>query len=106
MSSGPSCRSTFSSSWVKTPRTSSGANATTIGLACSSIVEPKSGYLLIHGDDAPIAMPDCLPLVKGRFQLPGVNITPEFTEHEKSLVKDPKNVQAVLGISLDLKTTA
>ncbi len=47
-----------------------------------------------------------LDLVKARFRLTEVDVTPEYTEHEKMLADDPKAVQAALGISLDLKTTA
>lgn len=76
------------------------------GLPRGRIVHPKSGYVVIHGEDAPATIPDWLETVKARFRLAGVVVTPEFTEHEKMLADDPKAVQAVLGISLDLKTTA
>ena len=61
---------------------------------------------MIHGNDAPSAVANWLEVVKVRFRLTGVKVTPEFTEHEKMLADDPKAVQAALGISLDLKTTA
>lgn len=74
------------------------------GLPRGRIVHPKKGYVVIHGDDAPV--PNWLELVKTQFRLAGVKVTPEFTEHEKMLADDPKAVQAALGISLHLKTTA
>jgi len=76
------------------------------GLPRGRIVHPKSGYVVIHGDDAPEAVPDWLETVKARFRLAGVMVTPEFTEHEKMLADDPRALQEALGISLDLKTTA
>lgn len=76
------------------------------GLPRGRVTHPKAGYVVIHGDDAPATVPDWLDLVKARFRLTGVKLTPEFTEHEKMLADDPKAVQAALGISLDLKTTA
>ena len=76
------------------------------GLPRGRVIHPKSGYFVIHGDDAPAAVPDWLDLVKSRFQLAGVEVSPEFTEHEQMLADDPKALQAALGISLDLKTTA
>ena len=76
------------------------------GLPRGRVTHPKSGYIVIHGDDAPAVVPGWLELVKIRFRLTGVKVTPEYTEHEKMLGDDPKAVQAALGISLDLKTTA
>ena len=76
------------------------------GLPRGRIVRPTSGYVVIHGDDAPAAISDWLGQVKSRFQLLGVKVTPEFTEHEKMLADDPKAVQAALGRPLNLKTTA
>ena len=76
------------------------------GLPRGRVTHPKSGYIVIHGDDAPAAVSNGMELVKVRFQLTGVKVTQEFTEHEKMLGDDPKAVQAALGISLDLKTTA
>ena len=76
------------------------------GLPRGRVTHPKSGYLVIHGDDAPSAVANWFDLVKARFQLTGVNVTPELTEHEKMLGDDPQAVQAALGISLNLKTTA
>jgi hypothetical protein len=74
------------------------------GLPRGRVAHPKSGYVVIHGDDAPVS--NWLELVKARFGLIGIKVTPEFTEHEKMLADDPEVVQAVLGISLNLKTTA
>ena len=76
------------------------------GLPRGRVTHRKSGYVVIHGDDAPSAVANWLEVVKVRFRLIGVKVTPEFTEHEKMLGDDPKAVQAALGISLDLKTTA
>lgn len=76
------------------------------GLPRGRIVHPKSGYVVIHGDDAPAIVSNWLETVKAQFRLAGVEVTPEFGEHEKMLADDPKAVQAALGISLDLKTTA
>lgn len=76
------------------------------GLPRGRVTHPKSGYVVIHGDDAPEAVPDWSDLVKARFRLTEVKVTLEFTEHEKMLADDPKAVQAALGGFLDLKTTA
>ncbi len=68
------------------------------GVPRGRIVPPDPGYIVIHGDDAPSFK--WLELVKARFQLIGVEVTPEFTEHEKMLADDPRAVQAALGVSL------
>ena len=51
------------------------------GLPRGRVVCPKSGYVVIHGDDA--TFPDWLDLVKARFRLFGVKVIPKFTEHER-----------------------
>jgi hypothetical protein len=76
------------------------------GLPRGRIIHPESGYVVIHGDDAPATLEDWLELVKVRFRLTVVEVTPELSEHQKMLADDPKAVQTVLGIPLDLKTTA
>lgn len=76
------------------------------GLPRGRVVRPKSGHVVIHGDDAPAEVANWLNVVKARFRLTGFKVTPEFTEHEKMLGDDPMAVQTALGISLDLRTTA
>jgi len=76
------------------------------GLPRGRVTHPDLGYVVIHGDDAPATVSNWLDLVKAQFRLAGVEVTPEFTVHEKMLADDPKAVQAGLGVSLDLKTTA
>jgi hypothetical protein len=71
------------------------------GLPRGRIVHPKTGFILIHGDDAPLA--NWLELVKARFRLSGVKVTLEFTEHEKMLGDDPRAVEVALDVSLHLK---
>lgn len=73
------------------------------GLPRGRIVHPKSGYVVIHGDDAPVT--NWLELVKAGFGLTEVKLTPEFTEHEMMTGEDPRVVHDVLGLSLPLKTT-
>ncbi len=73
------------------------------GLPRGRVTHPKSGYLIIHGDDAPVA--DWLPLVKARFRLTNVKVTPEFTEHEGMIGDDPESLQEALGIPLGLNRT-
>lgn len=70
------------------------------GLPRGRIVHPKSGYVVIHGGDAPT--PDWLDLVKSRFRLTGVEAAPEFTEHEKMLGDDPGKLQEALGVSFPI----
>lgn len=72
------------------------------GLPRGRVVRPKSGYVVIHGDDAP--MHDWLERVKSRFRLSGVEVTPEFTEHEMMLGEDQRELQDALGSPL-LQTT-
>jgi hypothetical protein len=74
------------------------------GLPRGRITHPKSGYLVIHGDDAPLV--NWLELVKVRFRLKAVEVSAEYTEHEEMLAQDLRAVQEVLGNSLDLKTRA
>jgi len=74
------------------------------GLPRGRIARPESCYVLIHGDDAPVT--NWMRLVKARFQLTGIKVTPEFTEHEKMIGHDPLAVQIALGVNLHLKTTA
>lgn len=74
------------------------------GLPRGRIVHPKSGHIIIHGDDAPV--PNWLDLVKSRFRLTGVEAVPEFTEHEKMLSDDPKRLQDALGVSFPLQRMA
>jgi len=72
------------------------------GLPRGRIVHRKSGYVIIHGDDAPV--PDWLDLVKSRFRLTGVEAAPEFAEHETMQGDDPKRLQDALGVSFLLNT--
>lgn len=68
------------------------------GLPRGRITHPKSGYVIIHGDDAPVA--NWLKLVKVKFRLTKVKVTPEFTEHERMIGDDPRAVEKALGVSL------
>lgn len=72
------------------------------GLPRGRIVHPKSGYVVIHGDDAPV--PDWLNLVKGRFGLIDFEVTPEFTEHERMIGDDPEVLRKALGIPMALNS--
>ncbi|WP_143206622.1 hypothetical protein [Singulisphaera sp. GP187] len=72
------------------------------GLSRGRITHPKSGYLIIHGDDAPVS--DWLEQVKERFRL--ISPTLCYTEHERMMGDDPQAVQLALGISLNLDTTS
>jgi hypothetical protein len=73
------------------------------GLPRGRVTHPKSGYAIIHGDDAPVA--SWLELVKARFRLTEVIATPEFTEHEGMIIDDLRALQEALGISFDGKRT-
>lgn len=68
------------------------------GLPRGRITHPKSGYVLIHGDDAPV--PNWLELIKERFRL--TEVTPLYTEHERMIGDDPIAVEKILGTSLGL----
>lgn len=68
------------------------------GLPRGRITHTKSGYVIIHGDDAPVA--NWLKFVKVRFRLTQGNVTPEFTEHERMIGDDPRAVEKALGVSL------
>ena len=70
------------------------------GLPRGRIVHPQSGYVVIHGDDAPVK--SWLKQVKARFQLTKVKVTPEYTEHERMIGDDPQAVQEALGVPLGL----
>lgn len=70
------------------------------GLPRGRITHPKTGYLIIHGDDAPVA--DWRPRIKDRFRLRGVKVRPLFDEHERMLAGDPEAVEAALGLRLGL----
>jgi hypothetical protein len=68
------------------------------GLPRGRITHPKTGYVLIHGNDAPLD--GWLQLVKERFRL--TEFTPLYTEHEGMLGDDPVAVEKTLGINLGL----
>ena len=71
------------------------------GLPRGRITHPQTGYVLIHGDDAPVD--NSLELIKERFRL--TELTLLYTEHERMVRDDPLAVEAVLGISFLSKTT-
>lgn len=68
------------------------------GLPRGRITHPKSGHVVIHGDDSPV--PDWLELVQERFRL--TQITLCYTEHEGMSGDDPEAVEQVLEIQLGL----
>ena len=68
------------------------------GLPRGRITHPKSGYLIVHGDDAPVR--GWLTLVKRKFRLKRVK--PEFDDHERMLVEDLTAVEEALGTALGL----
>ncbi len=75
------------------------------GLPRGRVTHPQSGYVVINGDDT--GLPGWLELVKSRFGLDGVEVTPDFTEHEheQMLTDDLLAVQASLGVPLYSNTT-
>ena len=68
------------------------------GLPRGRITHPKSGYVVIHGDDAPVI--DWLVQVKQKYRLTEVTLC--YTEHERMIGDDPVAVQKVLGLNLGL----
>jgi hypothetical protein len=74
------------------------------GLPRGRVTHPGSRYLIIHGDDEPVA--HGLKLVRQRFQLNQVEATGLFDEHEQMIRDDHRAVQEALGIALGLDRTA
>lgn len=70
------------------------------GLPRGRITHPRPGYVIIHGDDAPVA--NWLKLVRLKFRLTQVEVNPEYTEHERMIGDDPRAVEKSLGVSLGL----
>jgi hypothetical protein len=68
------------------------------GLPRGRITHPKTGYVVIHGDDAPVG--EWLQVVKVRFRL--TKVTPCYSEHERMIGGDPAAVQQALGVNLGL----
>ncbi len=68
------------------------------GLPRGRITHPTSGYLIAHGEDAPVR--DWLSIVKQRFRLNRVK--PLSDDHERMLREDLKAVEDALGVILGL----
>ena len=64
------------------------------GLPRGRVTKP-AGYIILHGDDAPVA--DWLPLVAQGFRLEGTRYRVVFDEHERTLPDDRRRLQAFLG---------
>ncbi len=73
------------------------------GFPRGRVTHPKSGYLIIHGNDAPVT--DSLDRIKERFRLTDVKVTPLYDDHERVLRDDLRVVQDALGIPLSFGKT-
>jgi hypothetical protein len=74
------------------------------GLPRGRINYPRPGYILLHGDDAPVT--DWLSRITDRFHLRDVEVELVGTEHESMDRRDPAAVERVLGVSLGLDRPA
>ena len=61
-------------------------------------------YLILHGDDAPVA--DWLTMVIRSFRLQGSRYRVLFDEHERRLPDDCRRVQGALGILIQNRLRA
>lgn len=68
------------------------------GLPRGRITHPRSGYILLHGGDAPVE--DWLTWIIDRFHLDEVEIELVDNEHESMDRRDLAAVQEALGTSL------
>ena len=66
------------------------------GLPRGRITQPEGGFLLIHGDDAPIA--DWGARVLARFHLDPRSVHFHDTEHERTSTQDRTTVFAEFGL--------
>ena len=69
------------------------------GLPRGRVTHPQSGPVVIHGADAPAAVPDWLDMVWARFRLARVAVTAEATDHEGMLTADLRAVRSALGMT-------
>jgi hypothetical protein len=67
------------------------------GLPRGRVTRPGR-YLILHGDDAPVA--DGLTVVIRRFRLERARHRAVFDEHERTLPEDRRRVEVALGISI------
>jgi hypothetical protein len=70
------------------------------GLPRGRINHPRRGYIVLHGDDAPVT--DWLSQIIDRFHLGDVAVELVGTEHESMAPRDQAAVEEALGISLGL----
>jgi hypothetical protein len=70
------------------------------GLPRGRVTRLKTGYVIFHGNDSPVA--DWKTRIKARFQLAGVKVTPVNDEHERMLGEDHRALQDALGVALGL----
>lgn len=68
------------------------------GLPRGRITRPERRFLLLHGDDAPVA--DWLPRVLDRFNLNDRGVKLLYDEHEETFTKDRRVVNAEFGLSI------
>jgi hypothetical protein len=73
------------------------------GLQRGRITHPKTGYLIIHGQDAPVT--NWKTRIKARFRLNGVRVKALSDEHEQMLTEDRRALEEVLGVTLGLGRT-
>jgi len=66
------------------------------GLPRGRVTRPGGGFLILHGDDSPVA--GWLDQVVGRFRLAGSKFRPLFDEHETMIPGHPRAVAAALGL--------
>jgi hypothetical protein len=70
------------------------------GLPRGRINYPRPGYILLHGDDAPVT--DWLSQITDRFHLRDVEVELVATEHESVDRRDLAAVEEALGVFLGL----
>ena len=67
------------------------------GLPRGRVTRPDRRFLLLHGNDAPVA--DWLGRVIERFNLDGRAVRPLYDEHETMMAEDRRRVTAALGLT-------
>jgi hypothetical protein len=60
------------------------------------VTRPGRGYLVLHGDDAPVL--DWEVCVVRRFHLEGSRFTVVYDEHERMLSGDPHEIESTLDL--------
>jgi hypothetical protein len=68
------------------------------GLPRGRLTHPKTVYLIIHGEDAPVV--NWKSKIKARFRLKGVRVTTLYDEHERMLGADRRALEDALGFPL------